>query len=243
MPARKKAPHAGKGKNESKTALSVNFIDFIPLKLVNPGILRKVMKNNKPFAEVIESSLTCWVAQSWQWNTFPSFGSLLSVQAKQRTLFGLVCHIQTGSMDPSRSPFPYQKTEEELMAEQPQIFEFLKTSFNCIIIGYQEHGKIYYLLPPQPAQIHSFVQEASADQGAALLANEGYLHLLFSSCQQLYNPDELLLALLRYQSANNLLTPDQLKNIIQKFSLLIGNDYRRLKLLASRIEQNVINHI
>ncbi len=198
------------------------------------------MKINKPFAEVIESSLTSWIAQSWQWNTFPSFGSLLAVQTKQRTLFGLVCHIQTGSMDPTRSPFPYQKTEEELLAEQPQIFEFLKTTFNCIIVGYQENGHIYYLLPPQPAQIHTFVQEATPEQSTALLAHDGYLHLLFGGCQQLYNPDELLLALLRYQMANNLLTPDQLHHVIQKFSLLIGNDYRRIKLLASRIEQNIL---
>lgn len=198
------------------------------------------MNTTKPFAEVIESSLTSWTAQSWQWNTFPAFGSLLSVRAKQRTLFGIVCHIQTGSMDPTRSPFPYQKTEEELLAEQPQIFEFLKTTFNCIILGYQEKDRTYYLLPPQPAQIHAFVQEASADQSGAFLADDGYLNLLLGGFQQLYNPDELLLALLRYQASYGLLTPNQLHHIIKKFSLLIGNDYRRLKVLASRIEQNIL---
>jgi len=125
------------------------------------------------------------------------------------------------------------------MAEQPQIFEFLKTTFNCIILGYQENQSISYLLPPQPAQIHSFVQEASAEQSAEFLSNHGYLNLLLGGLQQLYNPDELLLALLRYQAANNLLTPDHLHHVIKKFSILIGNDYRRLKLLASRIEANI----
>ena len=202
--------------------------------------INKFMKTNKPFAEVIESSLTSWVAQSWQWNTFPSFGSLLMVQAKQRDLFGIVCHIQTGSMDPTRSPFPYQKTEDELLAEQPQIFEFLKTTFTCTILGYREKDQICYLLPPHPAQIHAFVQDALPEQAAVFLANYGYLNLLLGGFQQLYNPDELLLALLRYQTVNNLLSADQLQHIIKKFCLLSGNDYRRLKLLASRIEQNIL---
>ncbi len=98
---------------------------------------------NKPFAEVIESSLHGWLAQSWQWDTFPSFGSIVTIQGKKRTHFGIVHQIQTGSMDPVRYPFPYQKTEEELLKEQPQIFEFLKTTFSCLIIGYQEKGSIH----------------------------------------------------------------------------------------------------
>ena len=80
------------------------------------------------FSEVIDSSLHGFTAQSWQWDDFPAFGQLVTVQSGTRTLFGIVYQVHTGSMDPVRYPFPYQKTEAELLAEQPQIFEFLKTA-------------------------------------------------------------------------------------------------------------------
>ncbi|MCF7900082.1 hypothetical protein K9K77_01100, partial [Candidatus Babeliales bacterium] len=107
--------------------------------------------NNKHhcFAEIVESSLTVWTAQSWEWNTFPEFGSLVVVPEKKRNLFGIVHQINTGSIEPGRYPFTYQKTQEELFKEQPQIFEFLKTTFSCITLGYQEQEKMFHTIAPE----------------------------------------------------------------------------------------------
>jgi len=69
------------------------------------------MKHTNHFAEVIESSIAGFLAQSWQWDNFPTFGSLVIIKEKRRTLFGIVHQVQTGSMDPMRYPFTYQKTE------------------------------------------------------------------------------------------------------------------------------------
>src|SRR5579862_8462004 len=76
--------------------------------------LNKIINLNPPttmqkheFAEVIEGSLTGWLAQSWSWDIFPSFGSLVTVESRKRTIFGIVHQVQTGSMDPLRYPFPY----------------------------------------------------------------------------------------------------------------------------------------
>ena len=46
-----------------------------------------MMKQDKYFAEVIESSLTGWLAQSWSWDTFPEFGSFVAIEGKKRTIF------------------------------------------------------------------------------------------------------------------------------------------------------------
>lgn len=192
---------------------------------------------NKPCAEIIESSLTEWLAQSWQWNQFPSFGSLITIETKKRTLFGIVHHIQTGSMDPGRYPFPYQKTHEELMVEQPQIFEFLKTTFSSLVLGYQEKGKIYYQWPPEPPLIHSFVSNASPELEREFFSSAAYLALLFGHANKITNLDELLLAIIKKQAANNNLNEEKLARIIQDYSLLTGNDYRRLKLFAQRVQQ------
>lgn len=114
--------------------------------------------NQTAFAEVIESSLHSFTAQSWQWNTFPAFGSFVAIKNGVSTIYAVVHHIQTGSMDPQRTPFTYQKTEEELLAEQPQIFAFLKTTFSCAILGYTHKGAINYTVSPEPPKIHAFVE-------------------------------------------------------------------------------------
>ncbi|MEX0940182.1 MAG: hypothetical protein WDZ41_02390 [Candidatus Babeliales bacterium] len=191
----------------------------------------------KSFAEVIESSLTGWLAQSWEWNNFPAFGSLVVIEQKKRMLFGIVHQIQTGSMDPVRYPFAYQKSEEELLLEQPQIFEFLKTTFSCLIIGYRERGNIIYQLAPEPPKIHSFITLLQKDLYKEFFSTHKYLHLLFSLSNQLFSLDELLLAILKQLKDHQILNEDYLEELIDQFCLLNGNDYRRLKLLLQRIEQ------
>ncbi|MCX5922904.1 MAG: hypothetical protein NTX86_06285 [Candidatus Dependentiae bacterium] len=192
------------------------------------------MKNNNAFAEIIESSLQGWLAQSWQWNQCPQFGSLVTVQTKKRTLFGIVHQVNTGSMEPMRYPFPYQKTEEELLRDQPQIFEFLKTTFSCLAIGYLEKGHIYYLATPEPPQIHSFVQSMDQETMKQFFAKPTYLHLLFGSSNQLFNLDDLLLILLKQQAELNIASANKITTFINTYSLLTGNDYRRLKLFLQR---------
>lgn len=194
------------------------------------------MLKDKCFAEVIESSLTGWLAQSWSWDTFPEFGSFVVVEGKKRTIFGIVHQVQTGSMDPVRYPFPYQKTEEELLKEQPQIFEFLKTTFSCIVVGYQEKKSISYLIAPEPPKIHSFIACPDNETSKIFFANNKYLHLLFTHSAQIFNMDELLLALLRQHKDFNILSPEKINSFMQTYSLLIGNDYRRIKLFLQRVE-------
>ena len=200
------------------------------------------MTSNKAFAEVVESSLQGFTAQSWSWDSFPTFGSMVTITTKKRIIFGLVHQIHTGSMDQTRYPFPYQKTEEELQREQPQIFAFLKTTFSCLPIGYQENGILHYLLPPEPAKIHAFVAPMTDEASKQFFYKERYLHVLFGLSNTVFNLDELLLALLNYQASRKMLTPDKISSFAQRLSLLTGNDYRRLKLFLQRVEPILENH-
>ncbi|MBA3954049.1 hypothetical protein H0X48_01900 [Candidatus Dependentiae bacterium] len=192
------------------------------------------MNAQQPFAEVIESSLTIWRAQTWQWDNFPSFGSLVTLETETRVLFGLVYFIQTGSLDPSRTAYAYKKTEAELKRDQPQIFEFLHTTFSCLTIGYLEKDKLLYQLAPEPPKIHAFVCHANHQQIVQFFSHEHYLHILFEFSHHLFSLDELLLALLKNLSDNNALTQENLSKFIETFSLLTANDYRRLKLFLQR---------
>ena len=191
------------------------------------------------FAEVIESSLDNFLAQCWQWDFFPKFGSLVQIESEQEIVLGIVCQVNTGSMDPMRYPFPYQKTEEELLEEQPQIFEFLKTTFKVQICGFLEKkagSKILYILPTKPCKIHSFVEEAMIKTVANFFDEPNFLHLLFAFSSQIPNLDELLLAIFRQLSSQKLLTLEKMDSFCQTFSLLTGNDYRRLKLFLKRVD-------
>lgn len=193
----------------------------------------------KPFAEIIESSLDNFLAQSWQWDVIPNFGSLVQVETSNQSVFGIITQIQTGSMDPMRYPFPYQKTEKELIEEQPQIFEFLKTMFKVQIIGYakiENQNRFYYHLPPKPCKIHAFVKNTPPQITKEFFSKPDYLHLLFSFSSNFTNLDELLVAILNNLATQKLLDSKKLDAFCQSFSLLTGNDYRRLKLFLKRVE-------
>lgn len=194
---------------------------------------------NEHFAEIIQSFLPSWTAQCWKWNIMPTYGSLMATKSGNRTIYGIVYDIKTGSSDPSRLPYAYQKTEEELLHEHPQIFEFLQTTFSCITLGYEENSNFYYQLSPEPPKIHSFVQHATKEQHATFFSNDLYLHLLFSNSNVQSTIDELLLALLKQLSDLRILQKENFSKFITTFSLLTANDYRRLKLFLQRVEHSI----
>ena len=200
-------------------------------------------KNKKPnphapaFAEIITSTLTSYTAQCWDWETVPAFGSLVCTNYQNVLLYGIVIHLETGSSDPQRLPFPYQKTEAELRAQHPQIFECLRTVFTVSIVGYTDAGaQPSRTLPPHPAHIHQFVRQATAQEQQEFFASPHFLALFFNT--NAGNPllDELLITMLTTLIAQNLFTPTLFEEYYHTLTLLLGNDYRRLKILLQRIE-------
>lgn len=192
---------------------------------------------NNYFAEVIESSLNFWQAQTWQWDNFPKFGSLLTSTSNNIKSFGIVYNIYTGSSDNNRIAIAYKKNESELKIEQPQIFHFLKTTFSCINLGFCENDKILYQFTPEPLKIHSFVSYASTSDLIDFFSNEQYLHLIFANANHIKFVDELLLAILKMLSDNQVLNYNNFVKFIDTFSVLTANDYRRLKLFLQRAER------
>jgi len=185
------------------------------------------------FAEVIQSSLQSFTAQSWCWDYFPAFGSLVTVTTEKRTLFGIVYAVQTGSSDPGRYPFTFQKTEAELRSEQPQIFEFLQTTFSCLIVGFLENNEIVYQMGPEPAKMHAFIGHATQTEMQYFFSSCLYLHLIFNATE-IITKDELLLALLKIKKNLGLLTEQSFLEFIETLSLATGDDYRKLKILMAR---------
>ncbi len=188
------------------------------------------------FAEILNSSIATFQAQCWQWDAIPEFGSLVTATSNGRTIFGIIYDISTGPTDPIRQPVAYQKTEEELLKEQPQIFEFLTTSFSSVAIGYSEQGTIFYNLPPQPPKMHTFVGHATIEQYEQCFASSQFLHLLCNSLLPL-NLQELLLAIIKHQLNRKTLTKKRLNAFIESFFMLNKNNYLQTKMFLSRLQQ------
>jgi len=199
------------------------------------------MNNKQFFAEVIEGDLSQWTGQCWNWNQIPHFGALVTTTQKNITIYGIVHSIKTGSNDPMRTPIPFQKTEEELLRDQPQIFEFLQTTFGLVTVGYQTNNTIFYHLPAQPAKIHSFIAQATDSEYASFFANDQFLHMLFNLSSQISNFDELLLTIIKTLHEKKCLSKNQLTDFVETFSILCKHDYQKLKIFLHRM-QHVITH-
>ena len=193
--------------------------------------------SNLYFSEITQSSLHTWKAQCWKWNDFPTFGGLVTTTHNDITTYGIITSIHTGSLDPIRQPVAYQKTEEELLHEQPQIFQFLTTTFQCITVGFCQNSPIFYQLPPHPPKIHSFVGNAQRSEYEKFFSSDQFLHSLFNHSAHIGTSlDELLLAIIRHIAQENLLTSALLVQFIESFSMLNKNDYKKLKVFTNRIE-------
>lgn len=191
----------------------------------------------KPFAEIIESSLTKITAQCWDLAISPSFGQCIEIKGEAICVYALVNHIQTGSFDALRKPSPFKKTIADLKKEQPHIFEFLITTFTCIPIAYSYQKKFIYAIPPEPPQMHEFILPIDAKQISILFSKKHFLMSIFSLQEQVGNVDELVISCLRCIHQKELFTPDYYVDLLDTYALLAGNDYKRVKLFANRLEE------
>jgi hypothetical protein len=107
------------------------------------------------------------------------------------TLYALVYSAMTGSAEPGRRPAAYGLAEEELRAEQPQIFDLLATHFEALPIGCVRQGAIRVGLPPRPPRLHGFVYSCSCAEVCALTAVPDFARRLLST-PGVAHPDELL---------------------------------------------------
>lgn len=191
---------------------------------------------NNYFGEIVVSSLTSWTIQCWDLEGYPNFGSLIQADYNGNQNFGIVCDIQTGPKDANRTPFSFGKTIEQLKQEQPHIFQLLHSMVTCIPIGYFQEDAVIREIPKRPAPIHTFTKICPPHTMKKFFDNASWVNTFFSLAGK--NPlfDELLVATIRQAYENKSLDKGGLHNIVDVFSLLTHDDYRKLKIFLQRIE-------
>lgn len=187
-------------------------------------------------AEITDSTVGHFIAQCWRWDTVPGYGSLVCAEQGASRWYGVVYRVHAGSDDPSRAVFAYQKTLDELRAEQPQIFEFLKTEISALLIGYVHNEQLSYGSCPLPVMVHTFVRIASVQECTQILRDPHYLHQLFAQAHMVGSIDELLFALFSQAKLLKVLNREMIIASLDVFNALSDQDYRRLRMLAQRLE-------
>ena len=195
---------------------------------------------SRKVAEVIESSTRAFLAEVYKEAEVPAFGSWVQVaHANGTTLYGLVSHVEVGSVEPHRQAVAFGKTEEELRREMPQVLALLRTTFRAQVLAYRDaRGALHQTLPPHPPGLHDFVTACTPDDVCALGAPYDFLRTLVQSPDPAVPVDDLVVAVLRQVHAAHLGGPDgraALLDAARTLSRLLRDDHERLQSILRRV--------
>ncbi|NTV45850.1 MAG: hypothetical protein HGB11_04880 [Chlorobiales bacterium] len=160
------------------------------------------------------------------------FGDLVKVGTGIFSSYAIVSFIEHIPTEPNRKVSPHGKDREELRREMPQVFELLQTSFNALIVGFEENGSLRQSTPPVPPSLHDFVYQTTEDERTRFFSKKAaYIRMIMQSRDVM--PDELIIAFLR--SHLGVIEQAQLVAIGKELSYLLGDDHRRLESVLERI--------
>jgi hypothetical protein len=191
-------------------------------------------KVSPKIAEVIEASTTSFTAQCYELYGLPPLGSLV----KTGDIYGVVSHATTAGMEPGRKPIARGKdeaSEEAVYESSPQLLRLLRSEFTAMVVGYQDGGKFYQYLPPQPARIHGFVNLCPPDEVKGFSQNFGFLSI-FINATLLIPAEELIAATLRQMSRAQDDPNAFLVAAGKELASLLSADFIRLKNILGRLK-------
>jgi hypothetical protein len=195
--------------------------------------------NSPKLAEVIETSSTGFTAQCYDLNAAPPLGSLIKTSVDGTTVYAVVAHVSTASLEPGRKPVARGKdevTEEDIFKANPQLEKLLRCEVEAVIVGHQIDGGIRHYLPPRPARLHGFVYACSDAEVRDFSQKTGFVTLLLSA-QGEVSAEEMTAAALRRMSASY--EGDERRKFLltagKALAQLLSADYNRLKTILERL--------
>ncbi len=197
------------------------------------------MPEKPKIAEVIETSSTGFTAQCYDLNAAPPLGSLVKTSVDGITIYAVVAHVSTTSLEPGRKPVARGKdeaTEEDIFKANPQLEKLLRCEVTAVIVGHRLDGEIYQYLPPRPARLHGFVYACDDAEVRNFSQRMGFVTLLLTS-QTEVSPEEMTAAALRRMSASY--EGEERRKFLltagKALAQLLSADYNRLKTILERL--------
>ncbi len=202
-------------------------------------------------AEVIETATTQFLAQCLEpedlnFPVMPPFGSWIKAIDEEtgNKIYAVVTYVTTSPIDSIHRARALGLSLAELREQQPQIFAMLKTEFRAAIVGFEtsstgrngktpQMGQVYHYLPPRPPQIHQAVFHCDRDEIVHFTESPDFLRILLQITDA--PTDALIAATVReiYRLRNG--DRAWLVNIGRNLSLLLKDDYDRLRYILSQI--------
>ena|GEM_PF-1955239 len=192
----------------------------------------------KPFAEVIESSLKLITALCWDDAALPHFGSIVEVSYNNCTSYGIITEITAKITDDQRTPFAFKKSPEELHRDQPQIFAFMQTT--CAVSMIWHKNKISPIISsrtaPTPAPLHTLVQLAPQKIWREVLINH---ELLFAITERIppTTADDCVLVIAEQAAEFGEISGTELHEFIEIYAREINNDLHRAQRFLQHMER------
>lgn len=154
-----------------------------------------------PVAEVIGSSTREIVAEVYRESKTPPFGAWVEVDTDDgTTLYALVSHAETGSVEPGRQAVALgaDYDRDRIRREMPQLLELIRTTVRAQVLAYRDPaGRVRQTLPPRPAALHDRLGPCAADAVSLLAAPYDVLRTLARHPDPAVPADDLLAAVLR----------------------------------------------
>jgi len=187
--------------------------------------------------EVIEASTGEFLAQCYELEEAPPFGSLVKTRDGATEVYAVVYNAETASIDPERKPLARGKDEAEeadIFRHNPQLAKLLRTNFSALVLGHRAEDGLYHRLPPRPARIHSFVYTCDAEEVRQFTRSLDFLALLVNA-RVPASVEELVAACLRQASEAHDDGRAFLVGAGKELSLLLGGQLNRLDAILRRI--------
>ncbi len=198
--------------------------------------------------EVIETSLTNYLAQTYELDNPPPFGGLVRVRDRggHCEIFGAVHHIATGGLDAGRRAVARGKAQiplddEQVYTDNPQLSRLLRTEFGVTVLGCRKvdragvPGRVSYIFPDYPPPLHYGVVLCSPRALVEFTAQPRYLRALLDAKDA--PVEELTAAVLRKGAeARGKEGREWLVESGRYLARLLKEDYDRLRLVLEKCE-------
>jgi hypothetical protein len=191
--------------------------------------------------EIVESASTHFVAESLDLRCPPELGRLVKVHlGGDRDLCAVVCHGETGGLDPGRRAVR-RSTEEvyddQVYREHPQLEHVLRTEFTSLAVGVLDQEVVHQGLPSQPPPLHYSVHGCDEEETTRFTEDLYYFRLLLGVPLRI--PVELVLAgHLRWVYRERGHDEEWLQGAAREVAKLLKQDYERLATVLYAIERD-----
>ena len=201
--------------------------------------------------EIIETTSTSFVAESFDLNRPPALGHLVAVQVPggargaDNDVYAVVTYGQTVGIDPSRRAMRRGTDsvfDQEVYHEHPELSHILRTEFGAALVGFFD-GRVRQHLPPLPPPLHFSVHEVSLADVCRFTSNLLYLRfLLMGTPQALVSPLQIVAANVRevYRQRGNDLP--WLERAAREVAMLLKDDHTSLLTVLYAIDPGETNN-